>query len=198
MSTEETSGQEDSAARPPGRHSIPPGTDAEANNGDPEYHLNGTTLFSDVLAPNTSNRRALRQMGVVLTNVVYDGVLLPDRNEGQEELNQSLRLFLKKPSVRLADLVVTTILTVGTSLAVAFHRQYKPVVSMISRSILSRSPTSSDSPIEAPSSARLKSMRSTVLSKTPGGMGSDMDLNLWKSSTSQGKAIWWLTEEDGL
>ena len=29
-------------------------------------------------------------------------------------------------------------------------------------------------------------------------MGSAMPQNLWNSSTSQGKAIWWLTEDDGL
>ena len=84
------------------------------------------TLFSAVLAPNTFNTtvedtdytRALIQIGVVLTNEVYDGVLIPDQHEGQEELNQSQILFLKKPSFRLAGLVVTTILTVETPLSV--------------------------------------------------------------------------------
>ena len=78
MATEESSGQYDAAARPPGRPSIPPGIDDEANNGDPEDHQNGMTLFSAVLAPNTFNTtvedtdytRALRQIGVVLTNEV--------------------------------------------------------------------------------------------------------------------------------
>ena len=91
MATEETSGQDDAAARPPGRPSIPPGTDDEANNGDPKDHQNGMTLFSAVLAPNSFNTtaedtdytRAHRQIGVVLTNEVYDGVLIPDQHEGQ-------------------------------------------------------------------------------------------------------------------
>ena len=39
LSTEETSGQEDSEARTPGTPSIPPGTDAEANkNSNPTDH----------------------------------------------------------------------------------------------------------------------------------------------------------------
>ena len=126
MATEETSGQEDAAARPPGRPSIPPVTDDESNNGDPEDHKNGMTLFSAMIAPNSFNTtvedtdctRAHRQIGVVLTNEVYDGVLIPDHHEGQEELNQSQILFLKKPSVRLAGLVVTTILTVETPLSI--------------------------------------------------------------------------------
>ena len=103
LPTEETSGQEDAAATKPGRPSIPPGTYAEANNGDPEDHLKGMALFSTVLAPNTSITtvedtdltRALQQMGVVLTNEVYDGVLIPNRHDGKKELNQSLRLFFK-------------------------------------------------------------------------------------------------------
>ena len=41
-------------------------------------------------------------------------------------------------------------------------------------------------------------MRYTVLSKIPGGMKSSMAQNLWNDSTPQGKAIRWLTEEDGL
>ena len=126
LATEEASGQEYEAARPPGRPSIPPGTDNEANNFDPEDHQNGMTLFSAVLAPNTFNTkvedtdytRALRQIGVVLTNEVYYGVLIPDQHEGQEELNQSQKLFLKKPSFRLAGLVVTTIITVENPLSV--------------------------------------------------------------------------------
>ena len=126
MATEETSGQEDAAARPPGRPLIPPGTDDEANNGDLEDHQNGMTLFSAVLAPNSFNTtvedtnytRAHRQNGVVLTNEVYDGILIPDQHEGQEELKQSQILFLKKPLVRLAGLVVTTILIVETPLAI--------------------------------------------------------------------------------
>ena len=97
MATEETSVQEDAAARPPGRPSIPPGTDDEANNGDPEDHQNGMTLFSAVLVPNSFNKtvedtdytRAHRQIGVVLTNEVYDGVLIPDQHEWQEELKQT-------------------------------------------------------------------------------------------------------------
>ena len=143
MATDETSGQEDTATSPTSRPSIPSGIDAEANNGDHKYHQNGMTLFSAVLAHNTSNTtvedtdltRALRQMGVALTNEVYDGVLIPKWHEGQEELNQSQRLFLKKPSVRLSYLVVTTILTVVTSLDAVLHRQSNPVVSMISSSI---------------------------------------------------------------
>ena len=79
-----------------------------------------------------------------------------------------------------------------------FHRQSNPVVSLISSSIPSRSPTSSNFPTEAPSSARLMAMKSTVLSKIPGGMGSAMAQNLWNLSTPQGKAIWWMTDEDGL
>ena len=124
LSAEETSGQDDAAARPPCKHSIPPGTDDEANNGDPEDNQNVMTLFSAVLAPNTFNTmvedtdytRAHRQIGVVLTNEVYYGVLIPDQHEGQEELNQSQIIFLKKPSFRLAGLVVKTILTVETPL----------------------------------------------------------------------------------
>ena len=46
------------------------------------------TLFSAVLAPNTFNTmvedtdytRAHRQIGVVLTNEVYDGVLIPNQH----------------------------------------------------------------------------------------------------------------------
>ena len=97
----EKSGQEDASARPPGRPSIPPGTDAEANNGNPKDHQNGMTIFSDVLAPNTYNTtveniyqtRALRQMGVVLNTEVYDGVLIPAQHEGKEYLNQSHILY---------------------------------------------------------------------------------------------------------
>ena len=59
------------------------------------------TLFSAVLAPNSFNKtvedtdytRAHRQIGVVLTNEVYDGVLIPDQHEGQEELKQSDIVF---------------------------------------------------------------------------------------------------------
>ena len=57
-------------------------------------------------------------------------------------------------------------------------------------------PTSSSLPTEV--GARLMAMRSTVMSKIPGGMESAMDHNLWNDSTPQGKAIRWLTEEDGL
>ena len=75
LATEETSGKEDAAARQPGRPSIPPGAYDESNNGDPENHQNGMTLFSAVLAPNTFNitvedtdhTRALRHIVVVLT-----------------------------------------------------------------------------------------------------------------------------------
>ena len=37
-----------------------------------------------------------------------------------------------------------------------------------------------------------------MLSKIPGGMESSMAQNLWNDSTPQGKAIRWLTEQDGL
>ena len=55
LATEETSRQEDAAARPLGRPSIPPGTDAEGNYSNHEDHQNGMTLFCAVLAANTSN-----------------------------------------------------------------------------------------------------------------------------------------------
>ena len=55
------------------------------------------------------------------------------------------------------------------------------------------------SPTESPpTSARLMAMRSTVLSKIPGGMESAMAQNMWNDSTPQVKAIRWLAEEDGL
>ena len=37
-----------------------------------------------------------------------------------------------------------------------------------------------------------------MLSKIPDGIGSAMAQNLWNYSRPQGKAIWWLAEEDGL
>ena len=52
-------------------------------------------IFSAVLVPNTYNTRSLRHIGVVLTNVVYDGVLITNRHEGQDELNHSQILFLR-------------------------------------------------------------------------------------------------------
>ena len=54
-----------------------------------------------VLAPNTSNTTmleldqaaALRQIGVVLTNEVYDGVLVPGQHDEQEEIMESRKKF---------------------------------------------------------------------------------------------------------
>ena len=80
------SGQDDAVAGPSGGDTIAPDTDYEANDGNPEDHQYNVTPFSAVLAHNTSNTTmleldqaaALRQMGVVLTNELYDGVLIPD------------------------------------------------------------------------------------------------------------------------
>ena len=96
------SGQDDAAAGPSGGAAIAPGTYSEANNGEPKYHQYNVTPFSDMLAPNTSNTTmlelyqasALRQMGVVLTNELYDGVPIPDQHDEQEEMNQSRKRFL--------------------------------------------------------------------------------------------------------
>ena len=101
------------------------------------------TLFSAVLAPNTSNTTmleldqatALRQMGVVLTNEVYDGVRIPDQQDELEEIMESRKTFLKKPAVRLAGLVITIVLAVGTPLAIVFHRPPNQAVSLLPSSI---------------------------------------------------------------
>ena len=107
-------------------------------------------------------------------------------------------MFLKKPALRLEGLVITTVLAVGTTLAVIFHRLPNQAVSLLPSSIPSRPPNSSSSTTEAPTSERLMAMRYTVLSKIPDGMGSAMAQNLWNDSMPQGKAIRWLAEEDGL
>ena len=109
------SGRDDAVAGPSGGATIAPNIDYEENDGDLEDHQSNVTPFSAVLAPNTSNTTmleldqaaALRQMGVVLTNEVYDGVRIPDQHDEQQEIRESRKTFLKKPAVRLAGLLIT-------------------------------------------------------------------------------------------
>ena len=146
-------------------------TYSEANDGNPEDHQYKVTLFSAVLAPDTSTTTmvqidqatALRQMGVILTNEVYAGVCIPDEHNEQEEMNRPWKRFLNKLEVRLAGLVVKEILAVGTHLTVLSQVHTDQVVSLLPSSIPSRPPNSSNSPTEAPTSASLIAMRSTFL-----------------------------------
>ena len=78
---------------------------------------------------------ALRQMGAVLTNEVYDGVPIPDQHDKQEEMNQSQKMFLKKPAVRLSGLVKKIVIAAGTTLAVVFNRPHNQAVSLLPSSI---------------------------------------------------------------
>ena len=90
-------GRDDAVAGPSGGATIAPETDSEPNDGDPEDHQYNVTPFSAVPAPRTSNTTmleldqaaALRQMGVVLTNEVYDGVPIPDQHDEQQEIMES-------------------------------------------------------------------------------------------------------------
>ena len=66
---------------------------------------------------------ALRQIGVVITNDVYDSVQIPYHRE-EEEMNQSQKRF-KKLAINLA-----IIIAVVTPLAVVFHRQHNQVFSV--------------------------------------------------------------------
>ena len=64
----------------------------KATSEDPEYHQSSLTPFSAVLAPDTSNTTmleiykatVLREMGIRLTNELYDGIRIPNQHDQQE------------------------------------------------------------------------------------------------------------------
>ena len=56
MINEIVSGRYDAASEPSGGSEIAPGTDSEANDGNPEDHQYNLNPFSAVLAPDTSNK----------------------------------------------------------------------------------------------------------------------------------------------